>query len=222
MKTKNRFVYVAAAAALGFTLASCSDGGEESPTVDESGTTVEQTDDTAGDGSGDDGTETEGAEEGGEDAAAAGPECLIGSWQLTPEAMEEQVRAQVGDEAEVSVEGTSGISFDGETSTTSVDSSSTYSISAEGATVEGASETQGTMVIGYTADDATITYTDVVSAEGAVSLTIGGATQELELADTAAAMSGQTVGYTCTDSELTLTTTIAGLDIQLEQTFTRA
>lgn len=212
--TKNRFLYLAAATVLGLTLASCSgdSGGDGTTGSGNEGeqTTSEQTDADAG--SGDEG-------EGG-DAAAAGPECLIGTWEMTPEAMEEQVLAQLGGEGEVSVEGTSTMTFDGTTATTEVNSSSTTSIEVEGTTVESASTTDGTAVINYTADDQAITYTDVVSAEGTVSVQIGDTTQEADFAETADQMGGQSVTYTCTDAELTLTTELAG--VEFSQTLTRA
>ncbi|WP_156253810.1 hypothetical protein [Pseudactinotalea terrae] len=211
--TKNRFLYLAAATALGLTLASCSGDSGADETTDsgnEGGeqTTSEQTD--AGSGN----------EDEGGDAAAAGPECLIGTWEMTPEAMEEQVLAQLGGEGEVSVEGTSTMTFDGTTATTEVNSSSTTSVEVEGTTVESASTTDGTAVINYTADDQAITYTDVVSAEGTVSVQIGDTTQEADFAETADQMGGQSVTYTCTDAELTLTTELAG--VEFSQTLTRA
>lgn len=211
--TKNRFLYLAAATVLGLTLASCSGDSGADETTDsgnEGGeqTTSEQTD--AGSGN----------EDEGGDAAATGPECLIGTWEMTPEAMEEQVLAQLGGEGEVSVEGTSTMTFDGTTATTEVNSSSTTSVEVEGTTVESASTTDGTAVINYTADDQAITYTDVVSAEGTVSVQIGDTTQEADFAETADQMGGQSVTYTCTDAELTLTTELAG--VEFSQTLTRA
>ncbi|GAB2598774.1 hypothetical protein GCM10027067_07270 [Pseudactinotalea suaedae] len=215
-KTTNRFLYLAAATALGLTLASCSgDGGGEETSGAEGGgdATSEQTEETTTEGD----EETEDA--GGGDAAA-GPECLVGTWEMTPEAMEEQVLAQLGGEGEVTVEGTSTMTFDGSTMTTDAQNSSSYSAEVEGTAVEGATTTDATVVVSYTADDTTLSYDEVVSAEGAISVTVAGTTEEQDIADTASAMAGQTQNYTCTDAELTLSIEMQGMEFS--QTFTRA
>lgn len=215
----NRLLFLAAAAVLGFTLASCTSGGD-APASDSSGSTAEQNDGTATTDAatedGDDSTES------GDAAAASGPECLVGMWEMTPEAMEEQVLAQTGGEGAIDVEGVSTISFDGETSTTDIDTSSTYSVTVQGSVVEGGSDTNGTIVIGYTADAESITYGDIVSTEGTVSVTSGGTTQDVDIAETAAMMPGQVLTYTCSDTELSLTSTIPVIDAELVQVFTRA
>lgn len=215
-KTKNRFLYLAAATALGLTLASCSgdtDGGEtDAPEGD--ATATEQTDDAATD---DAATEDEGADDA---AASGGAECLIGTWEMTAEAMEEQVLATLGGEGEASVEGTSSMTFDGTTLTTAQDNTSSYSGEISGTAIETETTTDATIVVNYTADDAVLTYVDVVSAEGTISSTISGTTQEQDVADSAGAMAGMTQGYTCTDTELTLTTEAADLEVSL--TLTRA
>jgi membrane-bound inhibitor of C-type lysozyme len=213
--TKNRFLYLAAAAALGLTLASCSGDAGADDTAD-SGAEGEQTTSEQTEESGDEAAD----DDGGDAGAPTGPECLVGTWEMTPEAMEEQVLAQLGGEGEVSVEGTSTMSFDGTTVTTDVDNSSTTSIEVEGTTVESATTTDGTVVINYTADEQTITYTDVVSAEGTVSVQIGDTSQEADFAETAGQMADQSVTYTCTDDELTITTEMAS--VSFSQTLTRA
>lgn len=220
--TKNRFLYVAAAAALSLTLASCAgDGdGEETGAPEGDGTTTEQTDDGADDTEGDEGT----TEDDGGDVAAGGAECLVGTWAMTPEAMEEQVLAQMGGEGEVSVEGTTEMTFDGTTVTSEANNSASYSTEVEGTAIEGSTETDGVFVVNYTADDTTLTYGDVESAEGTVTVTVAGTSQEQDFADSANLLPGQEVEYTCSDSELSLTMTsdVNGETFTVTQVFTRA
>ena len=214
-KTTNRFLYLAAATALGLTLASCSGdgGGEETGGAEGGGdATTEQTDDAT--------TEGDDATEDGGGAAAAGPECLVGTWEMTSEAMEEQALAQTGGEGEVSVEGTSTMTFDGTTVTTDQDSTSSFSFEVEGTTTEGSTTTDATIVMNYTADDATLTYANVVSADGSIIITAADTTQEQDAAEVAELQAGQTLNYTCTDAELTLSSEMA--DIEISMTFTRA
>lgn len=221
--TKNRFLYLATATVLGLTLASCSGdtGGDETTDAGEDTTTTEQTEGAGDEGEG--ATTDEGEGESGDDGgetSATGAECLIGTWEMTMDAMEEQVIAQLGGDAEVSVEGTSTMTFDGTNVTSEAHNSSEYSADVQGTAVEGSTETDGTIVVSYTADDATLTYVDVVSAEGTITVTVAGTTQEQDIADTAEMMSGQTQNYTCTDTELTLSTEMEGMEYS--QVFTRA
>lgn len=215
--TKNRFLYLAAATALGLTLASCAGGGEGDETTAPEGDATEQTD-------GDDTAEGDG-EDGG-DVAAGGAECLVGTWEMTPEAMEEQVLAQMGGEGEVSVEGTTEMTFDGTTLTSEAANTASYSAEVEGTAIEGSTETDGVFVVNYTADDSTLTYGEVVSAEGTVTVTVAGTSQEQDFASSAELLPGQEVAYTCTDTELTLNLEMdnpaGGSPITVEQTFTRA
>src|SRR5690606_4627576 len=107
--------------------------------------------------------------------------------------------------------------------TIETDSTSAFSIPTDaGVTAEGDARTSGSMVLGYTADDTTITYTEVVSAEGTTTFTINGESNEVDLAETAALMTERTYDYTCTDAELTLTSEIPGLGRDREQTLTRS
>lgn len=219
-KTTHRILSLAAVTVLGLTLASCSGdtGGGDETSGGDGGATTEQADDTTTEG--DDTADDETAEDEGDGAAAGGAECLIGAWSISPEAMEEQVVAQLGGEGEASVAGTTTMTFDGTTVTTNQSTTSSYSGEIEGIAVETETTTDGVIVVNYTADDAVLTYADVVSAEGTVSVTVGGATQEQDIADTASLMTGQTQSYTCTDSELTLTTDVTGFDVTV--TLTRA
>lgn len=214
--TKNRYLILAAAAALSFTLASCSgdDGGAEE-TTDGTDTTVEETTDAAEE-------TTEAAEEGGDDAAAAGgAACLIGNWEMTPEAVEEQALALVGGEGEVNVDGTTSATFDEDSFSRADDYTATMSIDVQGVTSESTTEANGSLDIGYTADDTTITLGEVISADGTMTVTAE-ATGEIEVpyADSAAALAGTTMDYTCSDAELTITTSAQGIEVT--QIYTRA
>lgn len=217
--TKHRVLSLAAVAALGFALASCTGGtdGDETTAPDagpESG--AEQTETAGTDDSEGEAATTDGATA---TAAATGPECLIGTWEMTADAAEAQILAMFGGEGEVTVEGTQTIVFDGETYSATADSSGTFDVEAEGARVQGSVVSQGTFVMQYTADDAELTFGDVVSAEGSVVTEVAGAEQEIGFAETAELLTGTSQQYTCTDTELTIVSSGAGIEI--EQTYTR-
>lgn len=221
MRPTTRLLPLLAAAALGTTLAACSDPAPTPSDGTAASDDTAQSDATAPAGATApaDGDATETAD-GSSDGAAA---CLVGTWQMTPEAMEQQVLAQLGAEGEVEAEGTSTMTFDAGTATIETDSTSAFSIPTDaGVTAEGDARTSGSMVLGYTADDTTITYTEVVSAEGTTTFTINGESNEVDLAETAALMTELTYDYTCTDAELTLTSEIPGLGLEVEQTLTRS
>jgi len=213
-----RYLTIAAAAALSLTLASCTgsdETGDDSTSADET-TAAEQTDDAEQTGD----AETTADEGDGDDSASGGAECLIGTWAMDADAMKEQVLAQLGGEGEITVDGSSGIQFEADQLTTTVDYTSTYSVDVEGSVMEGTTVSDGAITVGYTADDSTITYGDVVSADGAVTIDMAGSEQEISLADSAAAMTGQSMDYTCTDTQLTLASDMG--ETSLEQTFTRS
>lgn len=157
-----------------------------------------------------------------EDATpVSGPECLIGTWELPAGALEEQTLAQLGGTGEVDAEGSSSITYDGATQTTTTDSRATYDAELDGVSSAGSTEAVGTFVTGYTADEDSITVGDVVSAEGGITITDEtSGTLELPFSDTASAQVGVTQRYACSADELTLITEIA--DTSVEQTLTRA
>jgi hypothetical protein len=210
MNSKNRLLSIAAVAALGFTLASCAGGeGDENTAPDAgSGSTTEQTE----------AAESEAATT--DEAAATGAECLIGTWEMTPEAAEAQALAALGGEGEITVEGTSTVTFDAETYTLTSDVSSTFDVTMEGTPIQGTTTTQGSYVMGYTADDTTVTFGDVVSADGAIVTDMGAGPTEIDFATSAEAATGLSQTYTCTDTELTMVSSVGG--VELEQVYTRA
>lgn len=225
MKTTrtSRYLTIAAAAALSLTLASCTgsdESGDESTSADET-TAAEQTDDDeqSGDAETTEAETTEDEDE-GDDSASGGAECLLGSWEMTADAMQEQVLAQLGGEGDVSVEGTSGMQIEADQLTRTDDFSSTSSIDMDGTAIDGNTTSDGSYTVAYTADGSTITYGEVASAEGAVTVDISGSQQEISFADSAAALAGMSMTYTCSDSELTLTSDVAGAEFS--QTFARS
>lgn len=204
---------LAAAAALSFTLASCSNDSGDGEATTDGGSSAEETTDAAAEET------TEAAED--DAAASGGAACLIGSWEMTPDAMEEQVLAAYGGEGEVTAEGTVSLTFDEDSLSQTSDNSASYSVEMEGTTIEGSSEANGSMEIAYTADDTTITYGEVLASDGGT--TISSPTTgdiEVTFADAAAALNGTTMTYTCSDAELTTTTAAGG--VELVQTYTRA
>lgn len=217
--TTNRYLILAAAAALSVTLASCSgdSGGEETSSPDSG---AEQT--TADDGE----TSAEETTDAGDDGAAggSGAECLVGTWTITPEALEEQILASYGGNGEVSVEGTNTVTFDGETYTADFDSTATFDVEMEGVPFQGSTASEGTFVVSYTADDSTVSFGEVQTAEGTITTDVGGQQQELPLDQTASALEGFTQDYTCTDTELTIITSVPaadGSESEVEQVYTR-
>lgn len=214
--TKTRFVFVAAAAALSLSLAACSgDSGDEGTTDTGGGEETSAAEAT------DEAEET--AEETTEAAASGGAECLVGSWEITPEAAEEQILAAYGGEGEAEVSGTSTIEFDGTVYTAVSDTEASFDVEFQGTPLEGTTASDGTLEIEYTADDTTVTFGEVVAADGTVVTTVGGQDLEIDFAETAGALSGQTQDYVCDGDELTVTTTLAGAEeeLELEQIYTR-
>src|SRR5690606_34633640 len=150
MRPTTRLLPLLAAAALGTTLAACSDPAPTPSDGTAASDDTAQSDATApADG---DATETA---DGSSDGAAA---CLVGTWHMRAVAREEGVFAQLGAAGEVEAEGTSTMTFDAGTATIETDSASAFSIPTDaGVTAEGDARTSGSMVLGYTADDTTIT-----------------------------------------------------------------
>lgn len=213
--TKTRYVFVAAAAALSLSLAACSgDSGDEGTTDTGGGeeTSAEATDETE-----------ETTEETTEAAASGGAECLIGSWEITPEAAEEQVLALIGGEGEVDVSGTSTLSFDGTVYSALFDTEANLSIDVEGTTTEGSAISDGALEMEYTADDSTFTFGDVVAAEGGQTTTLAGESLEIPFEDSAAALSGTSQEYSCDGDELTVTVALPGVEgeTSFDQVYTR-
>lgn len=225
--TKTRFLALAAATTLGLTLASCSSSDSTDDTTTDGGA-VAETDDAVD-------TETGDAETGDSGGtAASGPDCLIGTWEITEESLAEQTAATLGDGVEVDVTGGASVTFDESTVRNESDSSSTFSGDIEGVELSGSSTANGFYTVEYTADDSSISLGELVEADGGTTVeqTVAGQTQELEISfEESAGLLGQiSQDYECSDSELTLTTEVAagggaegaGEPVAVSVTYTRA
>lgn len=192
----HRFAALAAAAALTVGLAACTSDEAEEEATGEATTQASA-------------TETASADAQAEDLAT----CIVGTWDADDSLLPPN---NVSLEDGVEAEGSASLSLTFDETTVTVEESSDVTYSGEDDELGAVSRTEiveGTATLEYTTTQDTITYGELLSAEGsATSTTTQGeedpTTEEVDYADTVASQADSERGATCTAETLTLTLTI--------------
>ncbi|MCU1432226.1 MAG: hypothetical protein JWP95_1331 [Actinotalea sp.] len=160
--------------------------------------------------------------------ASSGAACLEGSWTASAEAAEAAALAIPGISdlgAEIDVTGTSHVTFEGGTMTTTYDAqASEIRMQVEGQDLLTTTTLDGTIVGTYSATDTEISLSDVdqTALTATTTTSVNGEAVEVPPVDMSAATpaDGTVAGYTCDETTLVLSNQVEG-GPAVEQSFAR-